>query len=66
MNQFESYLYSFKKSVMTSNHDKPQNFSDHNIEKRAGTDKDRMETSSIKTASKPKNEQNMKQSLLAS
>ncbi len=66
MNQFESYLYSFKKSVMTSNHDIQRNFSDHNIEKRAGTDKDRMETSSIKTSSKPKNEQNMKQSLLAS
>jgi hypothetical protein len=51
---------------MTSNHDKARNFSDHNIEKRAGTDKDRAETSSIKTASKPKNEQDMKQSLLAS
>jgi hypothetical protein len=51
---------------------KSRNFSDHNIEKRAGTDKDAKEgkdiidNSSLKTVSKPKNEQNMKQSLLAS
>ena len=66
MNQFESYLYSFKRSVLLPPAAKTRNFSDHNIEKRGGTDKEgkeaknQMDGSSIKTMPKPKNEQIMK------
>ncbi len=60
MNQFESFLYSLKKNTDVQK-EGPRNLSERNVEKRAGTEKESafgksIESSSIKTLPKPKNE----------